>query len=84
MIDDDFESVFRKMIEQVREAFESMPEGSGSYRSWSGSFVNEPLEKNIERKNEPFVEKIDLGDSVLFIIEGQFDTANEPEVKEPR
>ncbi|MGY5864786.1 MAG: hypothetical protein RTV41_09290 [Candidatus Thorarchaeota archaeon] len=80
MIDDDFESVFRKMMEQFREAFGSLPEGSGTFRSWSGSFVNEPFEQNIEQhEDEQQVEKIDLGDSVLFLIQGHFDS--EPEVK---
>jgi hypothetical protein len=82
MIDDDFESVFRKVLERFSEAFESLPEGSGVIRSWSGSFVNEPLEQNIEQhSDEPQIEKIDLGDSVLFLIQGHFDSTYEPEVK---
>ena len=80
MIDDDFESVFRKMMEQFRDAFGSLPEGSGTYRTFSGSFTNEPLDQNVEQRNDdPQVEKIDLGDSVLFLIQGYFDS--EPEVK---
>ena len=79
MIDDDFESVFRRMMEQFREAFGSLPESSGTFRTWSGSFVNEPLDQNVEQSNdEPHVEKIDLGDSILFIIQGYFES--EPEV----
>ena len=74
MIDDDFESVFRRMIEQFMDAFGDMPEGSFSIRSWNGSTVNGPLETEIEpKKIEQEFEKIDLGDSVLFLIQGDFD-----------
>jgi len=72
MIDDDFESVFRKMIEQFMEAFGGMPEGNMTIRSWNGSIVNEPIETQIETESDqPLVEKIDLGDSVLILIEWQ-------------
>ncbi|MFW9793290.1 MAG: hypothetical protein ACFFEE_03220 [Candidatus Thorarchaeota archaeon] len=81
MIDDDFESVFRRMIEQIMEAFGTFPEGS-SIRPFLGSFVNEPLESQIELENdEPVIEKIDLGDSVLFLIQGHFDVENKPRIK---
>jgi hypothetical protein len=81
MIDDDFETVFRKMIEQFMEAFGGMPEGSMNIRSWNGSVVNGPLDTQIEPKNdEPLVEKIDLGDSVLILIEWQNEKEN-PTVK---
>ncbi|MFW9926024.1 MAG: hypothetical protein ACFFDM_04570 [Candidatus Thorarchaeota archaeon] len=74
MIDDDFESVFREMMEQFMKAFGSFPEGNGIFRSWSGSFITEPFDSEIEpRKNEPNVEKIELGDSVIFLIQGHFD-----------
>jgi hypothetical protein len=80
MIDDDFESVFRRMIEQFMEAFGDMPEGSFSIRSWNGSTVNGPLETEIgSKKNEPEVEKIDLGERFLFLIQGNFES--EPTVK---
>ncbi len=81
MIDDDFETVFRKMMEQFMEAFGGMPEGSMTIRSWDGSIVNEPLEKRVEpNTDDPLVEKIDLGDSVLVLIEEPNDTEN-PSVK---
>ena len=81
MIDDDFETVFRKMMEQFMEAFGGMPEGSMTFRSWNGSIVNEPLDKKVEpTSDEPLVEKIDLGDSVLILIEGQNNFEN-PSVK---
>lgn len=75
MIDDDFESVFRKMLEQFMEAFGGMPEGSMRIRSWNGSMVNEPLDTQIEpMDDEPLIEKIDLGDSVLILVEWQNDS----------
>lgn len=74
MIDDDFESVFRMMIEQFMEAFGGIPEGNMTLRSWNGSIVNESLDKQVEPKSdEPLVETIDLGESVLILIEGQND-----------
>ena len=79
MIDDDFESVFRKMMEQFMEAFGGIPEGNMTFRSWNGSMVNEPLDSQVEpTRDEPLVEKIDLGDSVLILIEGQTDIENTP------
>ena len=81
MIDDDFETVFRKMIEQFMEAFGGMPEGSMTFRSWNGSMVNEPLDSQIEPKmKEPIVEMIDFGESVLILIEDPDDSEN-PSVK---
>jgi hypothetical protein len=81
MIDDDFESVFRKMIEQLMESFGGIPEGNMRFRSWNGSIVNEPLDRQVELKSDdPIVEKIDLGDSVLILIQGQNDIEN-PSVK---
>ena len=82
MIDDDFESVVRRMLEQFMETFGTFPEGDVTIRSWTGSFSSEPHEPEIEPKNdEPIVEKIDLGDSVIFLIQGHFDTSAEPVVK---
>jgi HSP20 family molecular chaperone IbpA len=68
------------MIEQFMEAFGDMPEGSFSIRSWNGSTVTRPLETEIEpMTNEPEVEKIDLGDSVLLLIQEEFEI--EPKVR---
>ena len=77
MIDDDFESVFRKMIEHFMGSFGGIPEGNMTLRSWNGSSVNEPLDEQVESmSDEPLVEKIDLGESVLILIDGQNDTEN--------
>ncbi|OLS29793.1 MAG: hypothetical protein ThorAB25_14060, partial [Candidatus Thorarchaeota archaeon AB_25] len=63
------------------EAFGGIPEGNMTIRSWNGSMVNEPLDTQVEpTANEPQVEKIDLGDSTLILIEGQNDSVN-PSVK---
>ncbi|MFW9788703.1 MAG: hypothetical protein ACFFE2_06635 [Candidatus Thorarchaeota archaeon] len=79
MIDDDFESVFRKMIEQFMEAFGG--EGNFTIRSWNDSLVNGPLETRVTPKSdEPLVEKIDLGNSVLIVVEWQ-DEIEVPAVK---
>ncbi|MHA1963807.1 MAG: hypothetical protein ACW97G_04410 [Candidatus Thorarchaeota archaeon] len=81
MIDDDFESVFRRMIEHFMEAFGGMPEGNMTIRSWNGSMVNEPLDRQVEpMREEPLVEKIDLGESVLILIEWQTESET-PSVK---
>jgi len=77
MIDDDFESVFREMIEHFMKSFGALPEGNMRLRSWNGSIVNEPLDEQVESmSDEPLVEKIDLGDSVLILIQGQNDIEN--------
>jgi hypothetical protein len=74
MIDDDFESVFRKMIEHFMETFGEMPEGSMNVRVWNGSIVNEPIDAQIEHSDdEPLVEKIDLEEGALILIEWRDD-----------
>ena len=80
MIDDDFESVFRRMMEQFMEAFGNMPEDGLFIKSWNGSIVNEPMNSQIKVNNEPQVEKIDLGDSVLILIESR-DSMETPTVR---
>ncbi|MFW9963973.1 MAG: hypothetical protein ACFFCX_10440 [Candidatus Sifarchaeia archaeon] len=73
MIDDDFESVFKRMIEQFMSAF-GIPEGNIRIESWNDSMVKEPLATQIvPNSDEPIIEKIDLGDSMLILIEGQME-----------
>ncbi|MFX1484637.1 MAG: hypothetical protein ACFFCP_15775 [Promethearchaeota archaeon] len=81
MIDDDFETVFRKMMESFMETFGAFPDGKGTIRSWTGSFdLETPLDTDVSSESgEPIVEKIDLGDSILFLIQGHFDS--DPEVR---
>jgi hypothetical protein len=75
MIDDDFESVFKRMIKDLLETFGEVPDGSVSIRSWNGSIVSDPLEQQIEPNNDdPIIETIDLGESSLILIELQNET----------
>jgi HSP20 family molecular chaperone IbpA len=70
MIDDDFESVFRRMIDQFMESFGAMPKGSIRVRSWNDSFVDETPKTQIDpMSDEPLVEKIDLEDGDLIVID---------------
>ncbi len=74
MIDDDVESEFKRMIEQFMKAF-GIPEGSMKIKSWNGSNVYEYPETEIQPvSEEPIVEKIDLGESTLILIDGLHDT----------
>ncbi len=80
MIDDDVESEFRRMIEQFMKAF-GIPEGSMRVQSWTGSNIFESAETEIEpMSDEPIVEKIDLGESALILVDGLHDT-DTPTVK---
>jgi hypothetical protein len=81
MIDDDFESVFRKMIEHFMESFGEMPEGNVNFRVWNGSIVNEPIDAQIEHDDDsPFVEKIDLEEGALILIDWR-DNVDSPSVR---
>lgn len=81
MIDDDFESVFRKMIEHFMEAFGEMPEGNMNVRVWNGSIVNEPIDAQVEHNDDtPLVEKIDLEEGALILIEWR-DDIDSPSVR---
>lgn len=74
MIDDDVESEFKRMLEQFMKAF-GIPEGSMKIKSWNGSNVYEYPETEIQPvSEEPIVEKIDLGESTLILIDGLHDT----------
>jgi hypothetical protein len=81
MIDDDFESVFRKMIEHFMETFGEMPEGNMDFRVWNGSIVNEPIDAQIEHNDDsPLVEKIDLEEGALILIDWR-DDVDSPSVR---
>jgi HSP20 family molecular chaperone IbpA len=67
MIDDDFESVFRKMIEHFMGSM-GFPDGEVEIKTWSGAFPTESTEIDLSpRMDEPEVETIDLGDSYMII-----------------
>ncbi|MBN2230647.1 MAG: hypothetical protein JW779_13745 [Candidatus Thorarchaeota archaeon] len=70
MIDDDFESVFRRIFESFMNSFGNFPEGSTSISSWSGSMSTEPeVVQPEDRIREVQAERIDLDDNVLLLLE---------------
>lgn len=79
MIDDDFESVFRRVFESLMGSLGALPEGSTSYSYFTGSMMNEN-DNEFQKEKEPDVERFDLDDEVLFVaILGHEDS--EPSVK---
>lgn len=67
MIDDDFESVFRRVFESLMGSLGALPEGSTSYSYFTGSMINEN-ENELQQEKEPVVERFDLDDEVLFVV----------------
>ena len=67
MIDDDFESVFRKVFESLMGSLGTFPEGSTSFSYFTGSSINEN-DNEFEQEKEPDFERIDLEDEVLFLV----------------
>lgn len=69
MIDDDFESVFRKMIENFIGSM-GFPEGEVQVRTWSSTSPTGNTEIDaMPSKDEPEVEEIDLGDDYMVLVE---------------
>ncbi len=82
LIDDDFESVFRRMLESLRGSLEAFPEGTASFSYVTGSVFNDAdSEGRILSDTEPDIEQIDLEDEVLFIVNIGYNDANEYSVK---
>ena len=76
MIDDEFESVFKRLFESLMNSMGPMPEGETTIRYWTNSRMNNPGLVSIpgtEVVNEPEAEIIDLDDRVLFLIEVGFE-----------
>jgi HSP20 family molecular chaperone IbpA len=70
MIDDDFESVVRRMFESIMGSLGAFPEGSESFSYFSGSTVNEPRnELDLSGKRELEIEQIDLEDQMLILVD---------------
>lgn len=67
MIDDDFESVFRRVFESLLGSLGTLPEGSTSYSYFTGSMMDED-DNEFNQEKEPDVERIDLDDEVLFLV----------------
>jgi HSP20 family molecular chaperone IbpA len=70
MIDDDeFQKIFRRMIEQFFGTFRMQPGGSGEYRVWDTP-SDEMDEFQLDMPDEsPRVERIDLEDSVILVLD---------------
>jgi HSP20 family molecular chaperone IbpA len=70
MIDDEFETVFRKLFESLMNSMGQMTDGETTVRYWTNSGLNGIGMTSIpETENEIQAEVIDLEDRVLFLIE---------------
>ena len=72
MIDDEFETVFRRLFESLMNSMGQMPGGETTIRYWTSSGVSAPGMPSIpenEVVTEPKAEIIDLDDKVLYLIE---------------
>ena len=72
MIDDDFESVVRKLFESLMNSMGQMPGGETTVRYWTSSGLTNPGMPSIpanEVVDQPQAEIIDLDDKVLYLIE---------------
>lgn len=69
MIDDDFESVFRRVFESLKGSLGEFPDGAISFSFFAGSsFDNLEDEGSIPSAEDVDFERIDLEDYVLFLI----------------
>ncbi len=71
MIDDEFESVFRKLFESLMNSMGPIPEGTATVQYWTNSkFGGQGMANNIAEVNKEIqAEVIDLDDRVLFLVE---------------
>ena len=71
MIDDEFESVFRKLFESLMNSMGQIPEGTTTVQYWTNSkFGGQGMANNIEEVSKEIqAEVIDLEDRVLFLVE---------------
>jgi HSP20 family molecular chaperone IbpA len=68
--DDDFESVFRKMIEHLMGPMGFSPEGELTVRTWTNRNPGGiPVTDEMPTHSNTHAEEIDLGDSYLILIE---------------
>ncbi|TFH02023.1 MAG: hypothetical protein E4H14_18000 [Candidatus Thorarchaeota archaeon] len=75
MIDDEFESVFRRMFEHLMKSMGPISEGKGTVSYWNGSLIENPDVGNISPSStEPEAEVIDLEDRILFLVELEIDS----------
>ena len=70
MIDDEFETVFRKLFESLMNSMGQMTDGETTIRYWTSSNPGgQGMFDNPETESEIEAEVIDLEDKVLFLIE---------------
>jgi len=70
MIDDEFESVFRRVFEHLMKSMGQISDGDGTISYWSGSmFGNPDVGEMSPPSDELHAEVIDLEDKVLFMVE---------------
>ena len=72
MIDDEFETVFRRLFESLMNSMGQMPGGETTIRYWTNSGLGSPGMSSIpetEVVNELQAEIIDLDDKVLYLVE---------------
>jgi len=70
LIDDEFESVFRKILENLMGAMGGMSDGNTTVRYWTNSNFGfpTPIEETPGNDEQPDAEIIELDDKVLVIL----------------
>ena len=71
MIDDKFDEMIRQMLNHFfSDAFQISPEGNGQIKFVASNRTNYDLHQDSEQdEKSPNIERIDLGDSLLIIVE---------------
>ncbi|MCK5389524.1 MAG: Hsp20/alpha crystallin family protein [Candidatus Thorarchaeota archaeon] len=69
MIDDDFETVFRRLFESLMNSMGSIQDGETTVQYWSNSSFGPGMANVPEVSEDIQAEVIDLEDRVLFLIE---------------
>ena len=70
MIDDEFETVFRRLFESLMNSMGQMTDGETAVRYWTSSGLGGPGMTDIPKtENKIQAEVIDLEDRVLFLVE---------------
>jgi len=69
MIDDDFETVFRRLFESLMNSMGSIQDGETTVQYWSNSRFGPGMASIPEVNEDMQAEVIDLDDRVLFLVE---------------
>ena len=69
MIDDDFETVFRRLFESLMNSMGSIQDGETTVQYWSNSSFGPGMANVPEVSEDIQAEVIDLEDRILFLIE---------------